>query len=468
MSQKRSPLDTFLIAATLALLLWLPLPLGSDRDWSAGLLVLCTALLTGLFCISKLRAPPDSNRTLRAAWPLFALLLATQLWVALQLLLGLSQDAGASLQYLLLGCAYTMLFGLIVGLFNSRRRLTLLLSVLVISGTLQAFFGTLMTLSGVEWLLTGSKDSYLGDATGTFVNRNHLAGYLEMTLACGIGLLLALRDGRPFRWRYVLELLEGPKTRLRLALVIMVIALVMTHSRMGNAAFFASLMMVGGLFTLINREHRLRNALILLSLVLIDVLVISQYFGLEKLKERLLETRFEDRVVDGELIASANEQRDDVIGYALPLLQESPLTGIGAGAFESAFQRHAGTDIRLHFDHAHNDYLQFAIEFGLIGLLPLALFVVLALYHALRALWRRESWYRSGVGFGAAMGLLALMIHSATDFNLQIPANAATYVVLAAIAILANQHHKPSRRRRATIGEAARGCSGRGGAPAAP
>ena len=67
MSQKRSPLDTFLIAATLALLLWLPLPLGSDRDWSAGLLVLCTALLTGLFCISKLRAPPDSNRTLRAA-----------------------------------------------------------------------------------------------------------------------------------------------------------------------------------------------------------------------------------------------------------------------------------------------------------------------------------------------------------------------------------------------------------------
>ncbi|WP_020681874.1 O-antigen ligase family protein [Marinobacterium rhizophilum] len=448
MNRKRTLLDNCLIAATLLLLLWLPIPLGSNRDWSAGFLVLVSALLCGLFCISKWRAAPVDTPICRQAWPMVALLAVPQLWVALQILLGLSQDVGASVQYLMLGCAYTLLFILIVGLFNTRRRLTLLLSVLVVSGTMQAFYGTLMTLSGIEWLLTSSKDAYLGNATGTYVNRNHLAGYLEMTLACGIGLLLALRDGRPFRWRYILELLEGPKTRLRLALVIMVIALVMTHSRMGNAAFFASLMIVGALFTLINREHRLRNSLIITSLVLIDVLVISQYFGLEKLKDRLLETQFEDQVVDGEVVASANEQRDDIMGYALPLLQKHPVTGIGAGAFESSFQRYPGPDIRLHFDHAHNDYLQFAIEFGLIGLLPLALFVALAFYQALRALWRSQSWYRSGVGFGAAMGLLALMIHSATDFNLQIPANAATFVVMAAVAVLANHHRKPSRRRR--------------------
>jgi O-antigen ligase len=185
------------------------------------------------------------------------------------------------------------------------------------------------------------------------------------------------------------------------------------------------------------------------------VLVISQYFGLEKLKDRLLDTQFEDQLVDGEVVASANEQRDDIMGYALPLLQKHPLTGIGAGAFESSFQRYPGADIRLHFDHAHNDYLQFAIEFGLIGLLPLALFTLISLYHAFRALWRHESWYRSGVGFGAAMGITALLIHSATDFNLQIPANAATFVVLCAIAVLANHHHKPSRRRRRQDSEVA-------------
>ncbi|WP_227819802.1 O-antigen ligase family protein [Marinobacterium aestuarii] len=454
MSPTAAPRDKALMLATLALLVWLPLPLGSNQEWSNGLFVLLTALLGGLWGLQKLYPGAAGNsgarqrgsalrKSIKPALPLFVLLVLCQLWVCVQLISGISLDTGASIQYLMLGCAYALLFLLIVGLFHTRSRLTLLLGVLVVSGTVQAFYGSLMTLSGIEWLLSGPKTSYIGTATGTFVNRNHLAGYLEMTLACGIGLLLALRDGRSFRWRHLLELLMGPKARLRLALVIMVIALVMTRSRMGNTAFFASLLIVGGLFVMLNREHRLRNGLILASLILIDVLVISQYFGLEKLKDRLINTQLQDQVVNGEVVSRANEIRDDLYIYAWPQLQQNPLTGSGAGSFEASFQRYPGEEIRAHFDHAHNDYLQFAIEYGAIGMLPLVFFVLGALYHALKALWRRESWYRSGVGFGAAMGIIALMIHSATDFNLQIPANAATFITLCAIAVLANSHSKP-------------------------
>lgn len=441
------PFETSLSVATLLLLIWLPLPVGTDRDWSTGLFVVVTGLLAGLRCLTRLASKrTGSSAALRSAMPLFLLLLLSQLWVIIQLGTGISKDPGASVQYLALGCAYAALFMLIVDLFQTRKQLTLLIVTLICSGTFQAFYGTIMTLSGIEWLLTGPKEAYLGNATGTYVNRNHLAGYLELTLACGIGLLLALRDGQPFNWRHLMELMMGPKARLRLALVVMVIALVMTHSRMGNTAFFASLLIVGGVFTLINPEHRKRNLMLLASLILIDVLVISQFFGLEELKDRLVSTQFENQVSDGEVIARANEQRDDIFNYALPMLAENPLTGVGAGAFETTFQRYPGADIKLHFDHAHNDYLQFAIEYGLVGMLPLALFVLGALAQAFKALWRRESWYRSGVGFSASMGILALMIHSATDFNLQIPANAATFVVVCAIAVLAN-HHKVPRRK---------------------
>lgn len=450
MSQQSSTLERLCVAATLLVILWLPLPLGSNQDWSKGLLVLLIGTLGGLWALSRLRdadAPLRQAAALRAGLPLLALLLVTQVWVAAQWLAGLTVDNGATFQYLTLGLAYSLLFLVMVTLFHTRKRLTLLLATLIISGTLQAFWGALMTLSGIEWLLVGPKDSYIGVATGTFVNRNHLAGYLEMTLACGIGLLLALRDGRPFSWTNLLELLLGPKARLRLALVIMVIALVMTHSRMGNAAFFSSLMLIGGLFVLVEKEHRLRNSLILASLVVIDILVISQYFGLERLKDRLLDTRLNDVVIDGEVVQQANEVRDDVFGYAIPLLKEKPLLGQGAGSFESVFPKYPGDDIRLHFDHAHNDYLQFAIEYGLVGVLPLAAFVLLALWHSLRALCKRQSTYRSGVGFAAAMGITALLIHSATDFNLQIPANAATLVALCAIAVLAGSHSRPARQR---------------------
>lgn len=451
--------ERFLVAALLGLLFWLPLPLGSNRDWAVGVLVVATGAL-GLLWGWQLwrRGAPEraARKPLRRGLPLLAMLLLAQGWVATQWLGGLSMDVGRTFQYLMLGLSYTLLFVLVLALFNTRKRLTWLLGTLVVSGTFQAFWGAAMTLSGTEWLLVTPKTHYLGDATGTFVNRNHLAGYLEMTLACGIGLLLALRDGGRFSWVSVLELLLGPKARLRLALVVMVIALVMSHSRMGNTAFFASLLLIGGLFVLLDKEHRLRNALILASIVVIDILVISQYFGLEKLKDRLINTRVDERVVDGDVVLSVNDQRNEVFGYAIPLLRERPLTGQGAGAFESVFPRFTGADIKANYDHAHNDYLQFGIEYGLLGTLPLGAFVLLALWHALRALWQRDSTYRSGVGFGAAMAILALLIHSFTDFNLQIPANAATLVVICAIAVLARTHHVPRVPRRSSRSAASR------------
>ena len=447
MPQTSNRLDRFLTAAVLVLLIGLPLPLGSNRDWSMGLFVALVGLLAGIWGFALLRNALPASKALKPALPMFALLLLAQAWVAVQWLGGLTVDVGATFQYLMLGIAYSLLFLLIVSLFHSRQRLILLLSVLAISGTFQAFYGAFMTLSGSQGLLASLGFDHSGVASGTYVNRNHLAGYLEMTLACGIGLLLALRDGQPFRWVNLLELLMGPKARLRLALVVMVIALVMTRSRMGNTAFFASLMVVGAVFILLSREHRLRNGLILASIILIDMLVISQYFGFEQLKDRLVDTRLNDVVVEGEVVQQANEIRDDVFVYTLPLMMDKLVTGQGAGSFEAAFPKYAGEDIRNHFDHAHNDYIQFAIEYGLIGGLPLAAFVLLALWRALQALWRRDSLFRSGVGFGAAMGIIAIGIHSSTDFNLQIPANAATFVTLCAIAVLANQHS--NRRQKA-------------------
>lgn len=447
MASQSSRLERSLVALTLIILVGLPLPVGSNRDWAIGLFTLFIGSISVLWAVGQWRGVLKPSSALKPALPMLAMLLLSQAWVAVQWLAGISVDSGATAQALILGLGYSLLFLVIVSTFATRKRVTLLLGTLVVSGTLQAFYGTFMTLAGVEWLLATPKTSYIGDATGTFVNRNSMAGYLELTLAAGIGLLLALRDTRPFSWAGLIELLMGPKARLRLALVVMVIALVMTHSRGGNAAFFASLIVVGGFFVLRNKENRLRNVLILASLIVIDVLVISQYFGLERLKDRVLNTRFSDTVIDGEIVQRANEIRGDVFLYALPLAQDKPITGQGAGSFEAVFPKYPGEDIRLHFDLAHNDYIQFAIEYGVLGALPLALFVLLALYWAFKAIWQQRSLYRGGVGFGAAMGIIALLMHAMTDFNLQIPANAATFVVMCALAVLANHHSKERRRR---------------------
>lgn len=445
----RSKLDRFILAAILILVFWAPLPLGSNRDWSVGLLIMMISFISLLWGISLFRNPRFHVKSMKPALIMFGLLVFTQLWVATQFTFNLSERPGATFQYLMLGISYCLLFIMVVGMFNTRKRLNWLLGVLLVSGAFQAFWGASMVLSGVEWLFGVPKEHYLGKATGTFVNRNHLAGYLEMTMALSIGLMLALRDGKKFTWINTLELIMSNKVLIRLAVVVMVIGLVMTQSRMGNTAFVASLIIVGTLFVFTFKEHRKRNIAILISFIIIDILVISQYFGLENLKNRLVNTEVSVSQDNGQLVIDINDLRGIAFTNSIPLAQERTFVGHGAGSYEVVFISHAGPQFGGRFDHAHNDYIQFWVEYGLIGSIPLLLFALLALYNAYKAFSNQRSRYRSGIGFGAMMAIIAIMIHSFTDFNLQIPANAMTFTLVCAIAVLANTHRHVKVKRSA-------------------
>lgn len=436
-----------LIVALLILLVLIPLPLGSNRLWAMASIAMVVGVIGCAWGIGLWLGKVGPSKAMKPGLPLFFLLLAVQLWVAMQWLFGVSADPAATALSLIQGVSYSLLFLLIISLFGTRKRLLWLLSVLVISGTLQAFYGTFMALSGFEWSFIGEKISGKSVATGTFINRNHFAGYIELTLACGIGVLMALRSTDRWSWNSAIELVMGPKARLRLALVILVIALVMTRSRGGNVAFFSAMLAMSLIFIVRNKENRRRNIFILLSLIVIDTLVISQYFGLERLKDRLVNTRFVDSVevvevdhIPVEIVQKANQIRGQVILDAIPLAMENPIVGQGAGAFEVTYPQYADETVRLHFDHAHNDFLQFFIEYGAIGSALLAVFVGWSFYYAMAALWQTRSLFRNGLGLGISMGIASLMIHSFSDFNLQIPANAITFIILCAIAVLI-QHH---------------------------
>ena len=64
----------------------------------------------------------------------------------------------------------------------------------------------------------------------------------------------------------------------------------------------------------------------------------------------------------------------------------------------------------------------------------LAFSVLASLRAAVSAQIARRDRLLQGMGFAVTMAIVALLIHSAVDFNLQIPANAAMFVVLLALA----------------------------------
>lgn len=454
----------------LGLLAWAPLPLGSNRPWAWAILVVASCLLATAWLAGHLLGRFTLSEAFRrASWALGAgtlwLLHIGLQFIALpaewvQILsphayeahaaaaatfghavadsLTLSVDPQATRDYWLKTLAYLCMFALTLLLVDSRRRLELLLKTLVVCGTLQALYGSVMVLSGLEYGFLISKYVGQGNATGTFVNRNHLAGYLNLCLALGIGLMLSKLGGEDIhtwrqRLRSIARLLLGEKTRLRIYLIIMVIGLVLTRSRMGNTAFFASTLIVGTIGLILMRNAPRSTVLFLASIIALDVLIVGTWFGVDQIAKRIQQTEVTSNA-DNML---PTEDRDEVDRLALNYAKDYLLTGSGGGSFYATFPTYHNRGIVGFYDHAHNDYLQLLTETGVIGLSLCSLVVLLATAQALLALRRRNDPLMRGTAFGVVLAICWLAIHSTVDFNMQIPANALSMAAILALAWVA-------------------------------
>ena len=445
----------WLFWAYLFVLFLAPLPLGSNRPLFWALLVAAIGLIALIWSIGWLRGVahwPHAMR--RAKWPLY-FLIAFLAWSGVQLLpsawlpvsiipayLGeafgfvgsparLTSDVYASVDMLLLSLGLLLLAVMTLILVRSSRRALQVLFVLTAAGLIQALYGSLMVLSGAEFGFLEAKRHGLGVATGTFINRNHYANLLVLSLSAGTGLLLAQMNlagaqNMRQRLRSLLQALLGPKARLRVYMVIMVIALVLTRSRMGNTAFFAALTLVG-FFSIWRLKLPSRPLMLLMvSVLAIDVLVVGTWFGVEQVIDRIQETV---QVDEDNSWRIRDQDRLDADREALSMITYAPVAGMGAGSFYSAYPAWRVKD-QGFMDHTHNDYLEFVVNYGVVGTALLALFLFYCLHRASQGLENRDREKLFGVSFAAMMAMAAMLIHATVDFSLQIPANAAWFVVL--------------------------------------
>lgn len=450
-------MEKLLFWLLLLLLLWAPIPLGSNRVWAWSVLEVAVFALLAAWLILWAAGLSRVSESLAKAWPALVLLALWLLHLSLYLMplppswveflspeaarmqhltdaigvqretMTLSVDPHASRAFLLKSLAYSGVFVLVLALVNNRSRVLTLSRVLLYGAVLHAIYAVLMHLSEVNDEHFGTMIYHGAQASGTYVNRNHFAGFLEMMLAIGIGLLIAgLSDRRADSWKrffsHLIEWILSPKMFLRLSLCILVIALTTTHSRMGNTAFFSALLVAGGIGVLLSR-HATRNTVVLLvSLVAIDLFIVGSWFGVEKLARRIEATTMQEVQV-----------REEPAAYTVPMIKDYPVFGAGPGTFYVTFPRYRPEKIVNFFDYAHNDYAQFAAETGLVGLGLMGLLVILTLGVALVAQWQRRDPLMRGMSFACLMGVTSILIHSWVDFNLQIPANAVFFMVLLAL-----------------------------------
>jgi O-antigen ligase len=454
---EKSP-DRFLFIGLLALIIWAPLPLGSNRPWAWSLMEIWVNLLAIVWLLMYILQRVNLTLVIYKARPIVFLFGLWLVWILFQITplpvtvverlspqaaahyamlpdppawITISVEPHATQTGFLKSLAYALTFCLTLLLVNTRQRVKYLAYALILSGLFQAMYGSLMTLSGLEYgFFIKKTTAAVGFASGTFTNRNHFAGYLVMCLSVGIGIMIANLDssvitGWRQRLQYLVKLALSEKFRLRLSLVIMVIALVLTHSRMGNSSFFTSMLIAGGIALILSRYATRATVILIASLVIIDIFIVGTWFGVEKVVERIEQTSME------------TEHRGETYVHVWDQWSDYALTGSGLGSFYAVFPQYK-TELEAgdFYTHAHNDYLEFGSETGIIGLTLLGAVVLLSWGVALLAQYQRRDPLMRGISFAAIMGITALMIHSTVDFNLQIPANALTFMLLLAMAWL--------------------------------
>ncbi|MGD0923106.1 MAG: O-antigen ligase family protein [Terriglobia bacterium] len=317
-------------------------------------------------------------------------------------------------------------------LFDSRKRKSLLLRVLILLGCSEAVYGIVQYLTGWQKIFAYTKQFDLQEATGTYINRNHFAGLLELTLPFVVASLYysfqlwseERHSGTSRNGSSGGNALGFQTIFYVFLLLIMMVGVLFSRSRMGILAALITLLFMF-LAVLARLRTGRRTWMIGVLVFLFCVLAYGIWIGLGPVL-----ARFEPMQESSYL---QMEGRISIWKDSLGVIRDYPLTGTGLGTFGVAF-RHYQTDlVNFYVDHAHNDYLEFATDTGLLGAALLFLPIFYLFFKMVVSFLNDPRRYRPAVTLGCIGSTLAMLVHSVTDFNLQIPANALIFAVVLGI-----------------------------------
>ena len=300
----------------------------------------------------------------------------------------------------------------------------LLLAMAIVAG-LESLLGLLQVRADRDSIFYSLSDVAHGTAAGTFVNHNHFAAMLAMMLPVIVGLLVySIRYGRrrlrPTPFAFDPDTL-AQRALLFLSAVLMLVCLLFTGSRAGIASALAGLAFSAIL--LARARAGLKHASVIVGALVVFGIGVAALIGLTPLLKGIT---LEQLGISGEgRLALAAATFRAAIEF-LPF-------GSGLATFADVFPRFQADVFGGYIDHAHNDYLQFFMETGLVA--PAVVALLLAAYvKRIGELLRRDS-RRSFIvlQLASGIGLLPLILHSMFDFALHMPANAMWYATLAGI-----------------------------------
>ena len=310
---------------------------------------------------------------------------------------------------------------------------------IIVLGAIGAFAEIFQKASGSSVLYGVFTPRQIFYTSAPFVNRNHTAGWLIMTMAVALGHLagsIARHSPKKPGWRERVLWLQSKEASevvlTAFVIAIMAVAIVLTVSRSGSICLVLLSLMFGA-WSIRRQDTGLRRAFA--ATHVIAVLIIAAVIGgIGAVQERF-----------SSISADNPDARVGIWQDTATIIKGFPLTGTGLNTFGIAMLNYQTLDGRIRYIEAHNDYLQAAAEGGiLIGIPALALALAIGVEVRRRFRDARDDTRTHWLRVGATCGLLVIAFQSIFDFTLQMPGAAVMFMMLAAFAI--HQPHPNTAR----------------------
>jgi len=332
----------------------------------------------------------------------------------------LSMDVEATRQTLTILFFLAFAFIAASNFLVTRERLLRLANALTIFGAALAAFALVQHFAwngSFYWLRPTSQSVF-----GPFVNRNHFAGYMAMLMPVPLALILHVVRGHG-------RLLFG------FAAALMGTAAIVSNSRSGVISLAGSMVFMMILNTVCrNRDiaggHRppLQRTIGPIALVALAVIAGVLWIGASEILEH-----FGDAV--DQLVQSGTPDvgRATIWQGTLNAIRHHPVLGVGLGALVTVFPTYETVPSLLRINYAHNDYLQILAEAGAAGGIIVVWFIAVVLFGVYRGIRSRDP-LPAAMALASGAGIIAILIQSVAETDLQIPSNALLFLVLAAVA----------------------------------
>jgi O-antigen ligase/tetratricopeptide (TPR) repeat protein len=345
----------------------------------------------------------------------------------------ISLQRKATLAEFLRIASYAAFYLLTVQLLARKELLTKTVRTVAVFAAALAFFGMVQQFFWNGKLFWVRELTQGGIPYGPFVNRNHYAGLADMVLPLVLCLFIYYRPRYTYisRRDSIVAFFSHPMTNVHVLLgfaaVLIGTSVFLSLSRGGIISLCLSVVFLIGMKMNRNREGK---GWILVVLVVVVVFYSVGWFGWDKVFQRF------DSLRDSQ--GNISEMRAQIWEDSLGIMKDFPLTGTGFGSFMSIYPKYRTTPSEGIVDHAHNDYIELFCDGGIIAAALFGWFLYSVLRGAYAVFLTRRDRFSIYLFIGAVTGIVSILIHSLTDFNLHIGANGLYFFFLLGLAVSAS------------------------------